>query len=327
MKDCAVLVMNTIPSTFNERRVPHTVIGGTVRKADEPAEGLTVVLLNRGGRFYRSAVFQNLENAGITSVISVEMSPETYDVESLSARFPKVKFLVPLERVTIGELINTAMAETLSPRVFVLWNDQRLHPSGIPQRVLDRLVEEPALCAAPILTGQKLETLPVFMVPAFSGKTLSVESLSGGRDFAPTVYPFDYSGIYDRDRFMALGGYDPAISNPYWQNLDFGFRAFLWGERIVVTTALRLSYEGDIPREDVTPDSAYVVFFLKNLAPSLGKRGVTLRFRSFFTLLAKGGLGLFDAIGLFATVSRWVTDNRARFVADARAVASGWELP
>lgn len=321
-----MLVMNTIPTTFNAHRVPHTVIGGSVRKTDEPVEPLTVILLNRGGRFYRSAVFQNLENAGIASVISVEMSAETYDVESLSARFPRVKFLVPLEKVSVGELINTAMAETQSPRVLVLWNDQRLPQSGIPQRILDRLDEDPVLCMVPSLTGQKLETVPVCMIPAFSGKSLTVEPIPGARDLAPTVYAFDYSGIYDRSRFMALGGYDPSIVNPYWQNLDFGFRSYLWGERLVVSTSLRLTYEGEIPREDVTPDSSYIVFYLKNLAPIHGKKGIEIPRRAFFTLLSKGGHSIFESIALFSSISRWVKENKERFVADARTVTASWEL-
>jgi len=322
-----VLVMNTIPTTFNEKRVPHTVIGGSVGMAERTVEPLTVILLNRGGRFYRSTVFQNLENAGIASVISVEMSAETYDVESLSNRFPRVKFLVPLERVSIGELINMAMAETLSPRVLVLWNDQRLPSSGISQRALDRFAENPSLCVVPSLTSQKLENVPVYMVPAFNGKTLTVESLPGVRDQAPTAYAFDYTGIYDRERFVSLGGYDPSITTPHWQNLDLGFRSYLWGERIVVSTAFRLTYEGDIPSEDVTPDASYVSFFLKNLAPVLGKKGIYLPTGAFFTLLAKGGLNFFEAIALFRCVKRWVSNNRARFVADAHAVAAAWELP
>ena len=53
--------MNTIPTIFNERKVPHTIVGGTVKKSDEDQSAFTVILLNRSGRYYRSAVFQNLE--------------------------------------------------------------------------------------------------------------------------------------------------------------------------------------------------------------------------------------------------------------------------
>ena len=63
--------MNTIPTIFNERKVPHTIVGGKVKKSDEDRSPFTVILLNRGGRYYRSAVFQSLESAGFASVISI----------------------------------------------------------------------------------------------------------------------------------------------------------------------------------------------------------------------------------------------------------------
>ncbi len=321
-----MLVMNTIPSTFNERRFPHTVIGGALDSPDTP-DPLTVILLNRGGRFYRSAVFQSLESAGITSVISVETSAEPYDVENLSLRFPRVRFLVPLEKVSVGELINTAMAETQSPHALVLWSDQRLPPSGIPKRVLDRLAEDPVLCVAPSLTGQRLENLPVHMVPAFEKKKLTIAPFPGGRDQSQTLYPFDFSGIYDRNRFIELGGFDQSIPNPYWQNLDFGFRAALWGEKIAVSAGFRISYEGEVPREDVTPDSSYVTFYLKNLAPSIRSGMIRLPWTALATVVFKGGLNVFEAFARFAGTARWIDSCRTRFVTDAGTLISSWDLP
>ena len=141
--------MNTIPTIFNERKVPHTIVGGTVKKSDEDQSPFTVILLNRGGRYYRSTVFQNLENSGFTSIISIEMSTEPYDIENLSIRFPSVKFLVPLEKVTIGEMINTGIAETVSPYIFVVWNDIKISNLTIPPRLISRFSEDPVSVHGP----------------------------------------------------------------------------------------------------------------------------------------------------------------------------------
>ena len=35
--------MNTIPTIFNERKVPHTIVGGTVKKSDEDQSPFTVI--------------------------------------------------------------------------------------------------------------------------------------------------------------------------------------------------------------------------------------------------------------------------------------------
>jgi len=317
--------MNTIPIIFNERKVPHTIVGGTVKKSDEDRSPFTVILLNRGGRYYRSAVFQNLENAGFTSVISIEMSSEPYDIENLSIRFPSVKFLVPLEKVTVGEMINTGIAETESPYVFVVWNDIRVSASSIPARLVARIAEENVFCTAPVLTSQKLESLPVQMVPAINRHSFQVEPMPCFRDNSPTIYPFDFTGIYNREKFIQLGGFDHTISNPYWQNLDFGFRAHLWGEKIVVSSTFRLMYDGEVPSEDITADSSYIRFYLKNLAPVFRRDEAFLPGSRFFSYAGKSGTNLFEALTYFRQVRKWIRLNRFRFVQDAEKITEIWE--
>ena len=317
--------MSITPTIFNEKKVPHTIIGGTTRKTDETADELTVILLNRGGRYYRSAVFQNLENAGFTSVISIELSSEPYDIESLSVRFPAVKFLVPLQAVTVGEMINTGMAETGSSRVFVVWNDMRVTASGTPRRLIEKIRDDDRLCTAPLLNSPRMESLPVQMVPALNGKHFQVEPMSCIRDGSPTIYPFDFTGIYNREKFIRLGGYDHTIRNPYWQNLDFGFRAHLWGELIELATSFRLSYEEDVPREDITTDISYMKFFLKNLAPVHRNDEAYLPLSRFFSYLHRSGAGLSNALADFRAVRAWVRTNRFRFTGSAPSLVRTWE--
>jgi len=317
--------MNTIPTIFNERKVAHTIVGGSVKKSVDEDPDFTVILLNRGARYYRSAVFQNLENAGFSSVISVEMSAESYDIENLATRFPSVKFLVPLEKVSVGEMINTAVAETASPYVFVIWNDIRVAPASVTPRLRAKIKGADILCVTPVLTGQKLECLPVQMVPAVNRQSFQVEPMPCFRDDSPTVYPFDFTGIYNRDRFVRLGGFDHTLPNPYWQLLDFGFRAHLWGEEIRISSAFRLSYDDEVPREDITPDASYIRFYLKNLAPVFRNEEGSLPISAFFACLGKSGSNLFETMALFRQARKWVRVNRSRFVQDAAGITALWE--
>ena len=317
--------MNTIPTIFNERKVPHTIVGGKVKKSDEDRSPFTVILLNRGGRYYRSAVFQSLESAGFASVISIELSAAPYDIENLSIRFPEVKFLVPLEGVSVGEMINTGIAETSSPYVFVVWNDMRVTPQSVPPRLLARLSEEEILCFAPMLTSQKMENLPVQMVPALNRNSFLVEPMPGFKDSLPTVYPFDFCGIYCREKFIQMGGFDHTIANPYWQNLDFGFRAHLWGERILLSSAFRLSYDGEVPREDITADDSYMRFYLKNLAPVFRGDEAYLPRSAFVRYAGKAGTNILESWSSFLQARKWVALNRYRFKRDAQSLTAGWE--
>ncbi len=316
--------MNTIPTIFNERRATYTVVGGTRRQGNT---GLSAVLLNRGGRYLRRGVFEDIEKAGFDQVVSVEGPRESFDLEELSARFPTVKFLTLQEKVGIGESVNLAVEELSCERFIVLWNDMRVVNGLAPFRAVERLAAEPFLCAVPSLQNGRFETLPTLKAPAFFRGSVKTVSFAPLREGAPSLYPFDYAGVYDKDRFVRLGGFDPSIAGPYWQLLDFGFRAQLWGEAIRSTNLIRLRYEGDLPLEDATVDEGYKTFYLKNLAPSFRGDQAHLPIRRFPQYLARSGVGPFDAWREYAEARRWVRVNRYRFVCDARRVTELWENP
>ena len=105
--------MNTIPTTSKRMRIPYTVVGGKP-SGDAPKlpASLSLIILNRGGRPYKSSIFTELENLGFREVLSVEGPSAAYDVENLSSRFPFIKFLILKEEVSIGERINMAIAES-----------------------------------------------------------------------------------------------------------------------------------------------------------------------------------------------------------------------
>ncbi len=320
--------MSTIPSTFRQLRVPYTVVAGN-RQERTPGETrrLSLVLLNRGGRFNRVVVFHELERMGFDEIISIEGPAVSYEVESLSRRFSSVRFLLLHDQATRGEQVNLGIEEATGRSVFVLWNDMRIGPLAVLSRLLERMEQQKILCISPLLQNARSETVPSVMVPAFYRNLLRMVPLQPVKDGAPTLFPFDYCGIYQKELFSLVGGYDFGLRNPYWQKMDFGFRSHMWGERIISSTALRLSYEGDIPSEDTTPDASYKMFHLKNLAVRFsGDQGILPNSR-FLPYLSRSGSGPFIAYREFRDVKRWVALNRYRFRQDARSVTELWEAP
>ncbi|MDR0551828.1 MAG: hypothetical protein LBG72_07400 [Spirochaetaceae bacterium] len=231
------------------------------------------------------------------------------------------------------------------------------------------------LCTVPVMQNQALETVPTMNVPVaaadFASKKTSFFSTnasskkSAGKtgffrgkntfecvpilpeyDEFPTLYPFDAAGVYDRARFIRLGGFDDALDSPYWQYLDLGLRAWLWGEEIRCDKPLRLSVEGQIHREDTTADASYRRFFLKNLAPvfrrsekkitletiaaasegivSESTDGGVLPLVYFFPFALKSGMGIKTSWRLFSGIRHWVKDNSSRFVTDSRTLFRNW---
>jgi hypothetical protein len=328
--------MNTIPTTFEASLPAYTAVGGKERLA---STGLSAVLLNRGGSCFRRSLFQELEKTGFDYVISLESAPERYDLEELSGRFPFVRFVLIPKGLSPGEQINLGARELSSPLFFVLWNDLKVITGGGAARMVERLclsqeelkrAEGPVsqfrrLCTVPGLLNSRFETHPTLIAPAVYRRNVRTLTFTPRQEGLPSLYPFDGVGIYDRERFIRVGGFDPSILNPHWQLMDFGFRSFLWGEEIRVTQYVKLICEGFIPVVDSTVDEGYRRFYLKNIAPLFQAGQARLPWRRFPAYLSSSGWDIFGAWEEFGQASRWIRANRFRWKCDARTLNDLWE--
>ncbi|MDR2865430.1 MAG: hypothetical protein LBV68_07470 [Spirochaetaceae bacterium] len=347
--------MNIIPTTFNDKNkkrlaaslienpVPaYTVVGGNEHRG---SSGVSAILLNRGVRYPRRSLFYELGKAGFDYVVSVEGPNEHYDLDELSRLFPFVRFILLSETVNIGEQINIAVSEIKSPLFFVLWNDLKILYGGTAAKIAERIVLPPEkvvhdnekkrwykrLCTIPVFQNPEFETLPTASGPLMIKKKFEIARFSPGKEDMPSLYPYDAVGIYDRERFLDLGGFDTEIKSEHWQLLDFGFRAWLWGEQIRCTQLIRLRYEGFKKIEDTTYDESYWHFFLKNLSPVLRCNTDTkelyahLPLKNFFTFLFKAGQGPLNAAHYFLNARHWVYEHRLNWKTSAKALTQEWK--
>ncbi|MDR2097430.1 MAG: hypothetical protein LBP37_02815 [Spirochaetaceae bacterium] len=340
--------MNTIPSTFEDSLPAYTVVGGGKRNA---STGLCAVLLNRGG-IYRNSCFEELQNTGFDYVLSMENSGEHFDIEELSALFPFVRFILFKDEPNIGQKINVAALEADTPLFFVLWDD--FHPvfNLDAGRISSRLQIKndegvrrangrnsfTRLCTVPVIQNSDFEPLPCARAPVIDGKKFETMPFTPVKDGMPSLYPFEAAGVYDRERFISLGGFDPKLNLRHWQLLDFGLRAWLWGEEIRCTQQIRFRLDVNVNAENGTADDSYFRFFLKNLAPVIqeenetsgknpGRTAAHLPLRYFLPYLFKSGCGLSGAWRTFLEIRGWVTFHKFRFVKDINTVASFWRQP
>ncbi len=314
--------MNTIPTIFNQRQIPYTILGNTDSESSEP---VSVVVLNRGGRYYLSSLFKNLFAMGLNSIAYVDKTQRSFELEALSTEFPSVKFILPYEDLTTGEMINIAMSETSSSCVLVIWSDMNLLDKSFNIKLFEKLSEKKTICIAPLLIDENNDRMPVQIVPSITNMDFSTEQFLCHRDLVKTLYPVDFMGLYDREKFIRIGGFDYTISNPYWQNLDFAFRANLWSYEFLISTSLRFAYSLETPIEDSTADSSYIKFYLKNLAPLVEARGARLPKRLFFSYAKKSGLNPMNAYKQFSSVRNWVNENKHSFVKSPHKLISEWE--
>ncbi|MDR0382659.1 MAG: hypothetical protein LBH50_01590 [Spirochaetaceae bacterium] len=337
--------MNTTHSTFNGSFPSYTVLGGGKRLS---SAGLCAVLLGRGGRYTRNSCFKELQNGGFDYVLSMETAGERYDIEELSHLFPFVRFVLFKDNPNIGQQINVAAAEADTPLFLALWSD--FHPvlSLDAGRIVERLLLKPEetvgmpakipedrqrfvrLCTAPVLQNTRFETLPNAYLPVVNGRKFETAPFPPVKEGEPTLYPFDASGVYDRARFIDMGGFDPKLDSPYWQLLDFGLRAWLWGEEIRCTQQIRFRLDGAIHAENSTAGESYLRFFLKNLAPVIHAENgqaerARLPLRRFFPYMFSSACPPLKSARDFSEARKWVAANSRRFVNDIAAVTAFWK--
>lgn len=316
--------MNTIPSIFNEHQVPLTILSGNETIAN-PRLPLAVILLNvASGGLYRSRILENLVKSGFSSIVSVDKSAGNYNVEEMLRNLPCVKFVIPREDVTMGDMVNIGMGEISEDYALVITDSIHVTPALLSVNVIERYIIQDYFCLVPKLVDQQRRALPVRFTPKVEHSVLKPEFSDIISDKCHTLYPFDFIGIYNRAKFIKLGGYDHTITSPYWQNLDFSLRAWLWGEELIMSPLFQLAYEGEVPVPDTTPDKTQLRFFLKNGAPRYVDNRCYIPYSRFASYRRRSKLPIGLAYREFMEARRWVAKNKHHFQQDLSMLVDNW---
>lgn len=315
--------MNSIPIIFNEHQINRTVLGGAQNSLDSKMP-VSVILLNSGGNHSRIQNLENLENCGFEKIISMETNSENYNFEDFVKQFPSVKFIIPHEEATDGELINIGMQEVESDYVLVLRDTIQITNVILKSNVAQKLVEKNNCCYVPRIYIDKNQPVIVNFLPSVNKGVFSVDVSENIYEDCPTLFPLDYIGLYNRKKFIQLGGFDYTIKSPYWQNLDFSFRAWLWGEKISITTSFNLSYSLEEPLANITSDVYQFRFYLKNLLPVFKFDHGEITITSIFRTLFRSSCGFIETIRQFNDARNWVKKNQYRFKRDGVDLLVNW---
>lgn len=315
--------MSTIPSIFNEHFINTVALGGK-EAVPNARMNIAVILLNKSWSQFRFLMIENLVKCGFCQIISIENDPENYNMDSFSRRYPYVRFIFPLEKTTDGELINMAVEEVKADYFLVLKDSIDFQSDILSPTLGMKLTENDVFCVAPRLLEQDNTAFPVLSSPAIQNNCMIPEFTSVVSDGLPDLMPFDYIGLYNKKKFVNLGGFDYTIGKPYWQNLDLSFRAWLWGEEIVFSTAFSLCYGQSFPSIDSTPGQSSNRFYLKNLVPRFFNDHGSIPKSAFPAFLRSSGCGLFEAWRQFKEAGQWVKLNEYNFKRDVINLVENW---
>ena len=318
--------MSSIPSTFDEHQINMTVIGGKVNNSPDVLN-ISVILLHSSASHLKLNVFENLMGCNFRSIISIEHDSSNYSIEDISKKFPNIKFFIPLEKASDGELINLAMSEIDADYVLVI-RDSLYIPSGVVlENLAERLTSSQIYCIVPRLLDKNKNGLYTLFTPGAEKSHFVIDSSSFVTDGKKTIYPKDYVALYNRKKFIQLGGFDYTIKTPYWQNLDLAVRSWLWGQETKLTTMLQFSYIDEPTIEDQTINQDYLKYYLKNEVPKYKNEAAFIKNTAFYKFLFHSSCGYLEAKKQFKAAKEWVEKNKYQFKMDLQTFIKNWQEP
>lgn len=297
----------------------YTIIG---TPPEEPARPLAVLVLVEGGFPSRHDIVQALWNKGFNDVILLDPSSQPRDAEALCRNWPGLRILLCDRGLSTGSRINLAMRESRTRRNLVIRSTHAVLP--FVEENLQELLAAPRLCTVPLFRSPRGDVLPVLHLPTLREGSFQVLSILAGKDHERTLFPQDFCGLYDKDRFLRLGAYDEYLRQPWWQKLEFGCRAWLWGEEIRCNNTLRLQCGDEPAAEDNTPNEDYLRFYLKIILPRyLGDRAELPRGAWHSWKRAAGG-SWFLRRRQFRQMEDWIRRHAASYRHDFRYLVEMW---
>lgn len=231
--------MNTIPLTFNEHQIKRTVLGGT-QTVQNFKMNVTVIMINDSGIQSHIQTIKRLISCGFKSIVWAEPSKCNFNIEGISRQYPSVKFVIPLEEATIGELINLCVEEVETEYFLVVRGCIKITANLLLQNIAENLMRAKKYCIVPRLVDKNGHFISIHFVPESHKGHFLLSEHSFILDGIPTLHTTDFIGFYNRQKFIGLGGYDYRIRSPYWQNADLSVRAWLWGSKLKFQLRLSL---------------------------------------------------------------------------------------
>lgn len=285
---------------------------------------VTCLLLIKNGSQYRNTAINNISGLGFEKIICVENTKGSLNAASIIETHPSIMFIEIIEKVSIGDMINIGMAKAKSPYVLVLTEEFCTQKFNFTPKFANQLISKNVFCVAPKIVSSSYNNYPIMVEPLVEKNQFNLKFSATYKDNQKTFFPFFLIGFYNREKYIQLGGMDYTISSEYWQKCDFFFRAWLWGERIVLNINFVFVLADSNMNEDKTVDFSYLRFYLKNLLPVYNVDHAYIHKRSFFSFRRKNPIGLTDSLRQFKDAKRWVFENRYCFKMDATKLIADW---
>ena len=195
----------------------------------------TLIIINHNGRDLLAqsvpAALAAARRAGGHTLVVADDASSDDSIEFLSKRFPEVTVLA-LPRAGFGPACNAAVAAAETEVAVLLNNDVIVTPDFLPPLLTDLEADDVFAVGCKFLNpdGSLTHALGNRTSGEWRGGLLQLHHETDPdllQHTCPQLYPMGGAMALQRDKWQALGGFDPLYHPFYWEDADLGYRA--WG--------------------------------------------------------------------------------------------------
>jgi len=201
--------------------------------------------------------------------LHVLMFEEQGRIPELRKRFPNVTFIVFKQPVPFGTLANALANECYTTFFYLTRSDLRQIKFDAEKAIELLLRSDKPAAVTPVMTNRLGESIPVIQAPMLREGVIDPIAFLPRESVSTTLYPFLGIGMYERALFQRLRGFDEEIESDYWQILDFGLRAWLYGYPIFNLQVLECTF---VDRQFIIEDRSERVGIKRVHTKALGMR-------------------------------------------------------
>ena len=161
----------------------------------------------------------------------------------LAQSFPTVRVLARAENGGFARALTNGIEEARHELVFAMNPDVRVRRGFLDPLVASIQEEDVSAVVPRVLLGGDEEQIESLTELAWKEGMVEIHQpgLSGGEEHGPGIVPvaFPIGGacLLKRKDFLASGGFDPLYEPFYWEDVDWGWRAWRAGKRILYQPA------------------------------------------------------------------------------------------
>ncbi len=200
----------------------------------------------RNLRAHLPGLLEEVRPCGVEVIVTDDASPDG-SADRVAEEFPEVRILRREVNGGFGENCNSAMRATEGfDRIMLLNTDVEITP-GFLQPLEEHFADPTVFAVSSVAvdpgSGQVVDgaRLGELRRGLLKWRKLEYGGLVGQGAHA-TTYPVGAHVLFDRAKFLELGGFDPLFRPYYWEDVDLGYRALKRGWRNLVEPASRVHH-------------------------------------------------------------------------------------